>query len=374
MDATGQTLDVNYEIPGYSDAAALAAEVNDLRAQLAAQDKQMALERDLAIRVHRSRATAILASPALQLVFDTDNPERASNVADIEMTDILAAVFQTEVSTNALPENFADYVGRDIRAALHPDAGGGVKTAQQANEALERSERDEAFSITRALLIASRNPKKADKTPAALRKSRYLLSIALDSAKPVFASAKEARASAKAEERAAEWTVRTSAAAMSFDLIAGGQEAMQSYLEAIVRADRTFLINQINTRWPEMQSLFERIGKGDPKKLKPQEVEQIDAVFQHIWEQLGEAKKSELRYSPPYQNWFEVLLPALRILDPGRKEGEQYTYFPPPIQNYHPAPRHERPLKLSGLGGLLIEESFSDYKYKEYSNEEYKKY
>jgi hypothetical protein len=250
----------------------------------------------------------------------------------------LSSAFVRKVSSRNLPEGFADTVAKNLRTTNHPDIGGDTQTSQSIAQNLTNLREDPTFSIAAALLAAA--PKQKD-DPRAQRIERYRLHVALAGASPQFDSKEEARSNADAEIKGAEWRVRTRAAFESFELIIGDEDTWDQFLQNIVQTRHVHLINMVNRLQPTILSLQERLAKGDPIASDTLDIAAIDAVFERIWSTIGNKKGDHIPYTPPYHNWLEVLLPAMELLDPGQKQGEEYTCFEPPIQIMR-APTHYR--------------------------------
>ncbi len=313
-----------YEATGVSDEVALWLEVE----ALATVTQQLATERELADQVHRARSVAIHTSAAMRLVYEVDEPETRLQKPKTAMDDLLSSAFFRTVSSLGLPPGFATAINRDLRVSVHPDVGGDIEIATQVAKNLEEARADPAFSIATALL-AARTERKTN--AQSLRDERYKLAVARGGLSPIFGSVEEAKAHADKEVEGAEWRVRATAAFMTFDLLIGSPETWQSFLQGIVRAEKWTLITIVNRVQPEILALRERIAKGDPIKAEDLDATAVDSVLERIWSTIN--KKDPLyQYQPPYQNWLEVLLPAMRLLDPGQKPGEKYTNFRPPIQ------------------------------------------
>ncbi len=357
--------ELNREPAVISDPLTLQAEVESMRVQLDVTTTQLALERELAMDIHRTRSLAITESSALSLVFGIDGEDTVKSKSAISTDDILSSAFG-KVSSRSLPEGFADVVAKHLRTMNHPDVGGDIQVSQNIAQSLANLKEDPTFSIATALLAA---PKQAADDLRAQRIERYRLHIALAGANLQFDSAEEAKSHADAEIRGAEWRVRTQAAFKSFELIIGDNDTWNQFLREIVQTRHMHLINMVNRLQPTILSLQERLAKGDPVTLGPLDIATIDAVFERIWSTIGN-KDSSIPYSPPYQNWLEELLPAIKLLDPGRKQGEEYTDFEPPIQiTYAPAPRRDY-----GEDQKLRKDSFDGSQYGRSYNNYYDKY
>ena len=75
-----------------------------------------------------------------------------------------------------------------------------------------------------------------------------------------------------------------------------------------------------------------------------------------IWSTLKKPEDSVLPYSPPYQEWLKTLLPAMQILDPWQKPGEEYTFFEPPFK----VQRRRQPQKRQFSDHNDLERDFDD--------------
>ena len=330
--------DVNREFVGLSDTVALQAEIGAMRDQLATTYDQLALERQLASDVHRARSTAILGSPALRLVFEVEDNDSTKR-QDLDIDSVFTSAFMQEVRTRQLPDGFAEFQAKRLRTELHPDAGGDTDTAKSIGGALDNTKADPTFSIISAILAA---PSPTVTDAETLRLERYCLSLALEGAVPIFTNAELARKNAEVEINGAEWRVRANASFKTFELLIGDVDTWNSFLASIVRQGHSHLINLVNRLQPAILSIQERLVKGDPISAADLNTEAIDAIFERIWSTLKKKDNDALPYSPPYQNWLEVLLPALQMLDPGKKPGNDYTYFEPPIRfETAPQPRRE---------------------------------
>lgn len=341
---------LNYEFPGVSDEAAVRAEVDYLTDQVATATRQLAIERQCAVSIHGARNTAIISSPAMRLIYDRgDDPKLKP--ADIAADDMLQAAFGKRPVAEALSDELTQALSKKVRAGAHPDKGGDTEVAKRVGQALEGMDRDQAFSIATALLEASAVPQNQD--IQSLRDERSVLLPVLASLIPLFENEEEAKRHADKEIAGAQWRIRTQAAFMTVDLVTGGEEAWLSFLQSIVNPHdpRPVLIDMVNRVQPELLSLQERIVKGDPIAADELDIASIDEVLERIWSTLGN-KGGSLSYRPPYQNWLEVLLPVMRLLDPGQKAGEQYTHFGPPIRLVSAPPPYQR----RGYGDLSVEE------------------
>ncbi len=357
------------EIPGLSDVQALRAEVSSMRTELAKTSTQMAFERELAGDIHRARSIAIVGNPTLSLVFDIENtdPERATIPT---MYDMLSSAFVGQEDIPALPEGFVEGIAKKLRIQLHPDKGNDVSTAGEVAKFLEAVKTDPNFSVASALATT---PVNGDVDPQELRDDRYRLSIALSGLKPRFEGAQVAKEHAEVEVSGAEWRIRTQAAFMSYELIVGDNETWNRFLQGIAQERHAYTIALVNRVQPEILSLQERIMKGDPKSLSTKDIEEVDAVFERVWSTLKESDEHTLPYSPPYHSWLEVLLPAMRILDPGQKPGEDYTYFEPPFQVQRATQRKYPDYDdiKQDVGKSIFDQKIKDYEKNDFSNEEY---
>lgn len=328
--------ELNREFAGLSDLDALQDEVDQMRDQLATATHQLALERRLARDVHRARSIAISQSDALMLVYKVDDKSPDDESTDSTIGDMLSSAFVRQAPDVTLPEGFAETVAKNLRVASHPDAIGDTQVSQDVGQCLSDLKKDPTFSIASAMLLA---PRQTDVDLQARRVERYRLHLALGGAKPQFDNEEEVRITAEAEINGAEWRVRAAAAHKSFELIIGDGDMWNDFLHSIVQGHKPVLIDMVNRLQPAILNRLERITKGDPIPFDTLDTTAIDAIFHRIWSTLSKSKDSDLPYSPPYQNWLEVLLPALELLDPGEKPGEEYTYFKPPIEITH-APIH----------------------------------
>lgn len=353
-------IELNREFAGLSDPTALQAEIDGLHAQLDSSTSQAAVERDLAMEVHRARSLAIAESRALRLVFGVDDEDAPKDEPNVSIDDALSSAFVRKASSGKLPEGFADTVAKNLRIANHPDTGGDNQVSQDIAHSLAKLKEDSTFSIATALL---KNPKNTFGDARGLRIERYRLHLALAGLNPQFDSKEEARNNAEIEIQGAEWRVRTLAAFKSFELIIGDNDAWNTFLQDIARSQQMYLINMVNRLQPTMLGLQERLAKGDPVATDALDIQTIDAVFERIWSTLGSKRDVSNPYSPPYQNWLEILLPAMKLLDPGEKPGEEYTHFEPPIQITRAAPSYGNDFGGYGqkLGGSLFDQNLKQY-------------
>lgn len=360
--------DIIREFPGVSDAQALRLEVETLRGELDTTIQQMETERALTGDIRRARAIAIASSPALGLVFKRPQQE-TTTMQEPEMTDLLTHAFFRTVDDSPLPPGLSKTIAKEARTAAHPDAGGDVAVAQTVGELFLRPDVDEVFSVGQALLLSAKNPLVQDAT--ALRNERYRLAITTRAATPVFESETEAQEVAEREINGAEWRVRTFAAFKTIELLIGNDEIWYRFLEDVAQQQNMHIIRQVNRCMPALQSLQERLLKGDPLDTSKMGLEAIDAIFERIWTTLGNKDKDAadgVPYSPPYNNWLEILLPALEMLDPGEKPGEEYTYFEPPFQarpTYYPPQSRDYDDRF-GSNGIKNPFLTNDYEEKPY--------
>ncbi len=316
----------NRAFTGISDTPALHGEIGGLRTRLEAATTQLALERALARDILSARSLIISESPALTLVFGADDITQAKETPG--MSQILSSAFAREVPDYELADGFAATVAKSLITSHHPDAGGDTEVSQNIAKSLRGLKKDAAFSIASAILAA---PQQTESDPKAQRVERYRLHLALAGAVPQFTSEEEARSNAETETHGAAWRVRTQAAFKSLHLITGDGDAWNQFLQSIVRTRHMELIHMVNRVQPAILSLHERLIKGDPVAAEALDTPAIDAIFQRIWSVLG-TKDRTIPYNPPYQNWLDILLPALQLLDPGQKPGQTYTHFEPPIE------------------------------------------
>lgn len=321
-----------YSLVGLSDAAALQFEIGVQRERLADLNGQLALERELAIEIHKARALAIGGSPALVMVFGVDSDERETGLDDHSMQSIVSSAFGSsyddDPGSNRLVAAAVSWE-KVLRRQSHPDLGGGTGVAQEVYSSLDGLRFDPSYSISRALLAA---PRSRSSNLRELLDERYRLHIAIGGAKPLFANAVDAQQHASVEINGAEWRVRSQAALKTLELIAGDDNAWASFMQNIVRTQHWDLINMVNRVLPPILRLRERLEKGDPIGAEQIDISAIDAIFERVWSVLGPNNRSGLEYSPPYQNWLEILLPAMKMLDPGEKDGEKYSIFESPIR------------------------------------------
>lgn len=351
--------DIPRDFSGIFGSPGMQAEINGLRDQLSASTARLTHERFLATQIHQARTEAIAASPALRAVFDYDGITTRSPQTDLPDTaSILASAFLTSgVEAPMLPEGFAETTAKQLRQANHPDRGNNTSTAQDIAQHLSALDTDPTLAIARAMTTA---PTLASDSPQDLRTERYRLQLALTAtSKPLFTNEAEAQRTAETEIQGTEWRVRTSAALKSFMLITGGDAVWNNFLQGIVDQQNMYLINMVNRLQPQMLALQERLVQGNPIPVDRLDLPAIDAVFEHIWGILGPNHNAD--YSPPYQNWLEILLPAMRMLDPGEKPGEEYHKFEPPIRvvqqpiyyygyGYEKGPRQDRNNSIIGYG------------------------
>lgn len=361
-------LELNREFTGLSDPAGLQAEVGTLQDQLTSSTSQLAIEREVAMDIHHARSMAITESPALTLIFKAEDDKPEDGKPDPSIDAVLSSAFGKTVSSGVLPEGFADTVARHLRTTNHPDAGGDTAVSQNIAQRLDKLKQDPNFSIASALLA---NQQKADADTASLRTERYRLHIALSGVQPQFDNEQNAKTHAEAEIQGAEWRVRTYAAFKLFELIIGDTDTWNKFLQSIVDARHTHLINMVNRAQPAILTLQERLAKGDPIAADDLDIPAIDAAFERIWSALGSKKGTPFAYNPPYQNWLEVLLPAMQLLDPGEKAGETYTRFEPPIRISREPSYSER------IGDRKLDANFayrSLKRYRESTNDHYDSY
>ena len=378
MRMSGPQLELNREFAGIADIPALDAEIVGMRAQMTQRTGQLAIERELAEKIHRTRALTILESPALRLVFGFDDSKPRKDKKEFMADEVLSSAFVTNVSSSTLPEGFAESTAKRLRSLAHPDAGNDAEKAKDVDKNLADLGIDPAFSVATGILAA---PRSKDKNIGNLRRERYMLHIALTNLKPHFKDSDEAMQNAAVEVEGAPWRVRTVAAFKSLELLMGSRDTWNDFLGSIVESRHIYLINLVNSLQPTIFSLRERLAKGDPVATDALDVDAIDAIFERIWSTLGNKKEDSLiPYRPPYQNWLETLLPAMQMLDPGRKPGVEYTYFESPIRvaSRPVVPRHDlyypnrSEQKLGGNFLDLITSREEPY-YKE-SYDPYKKY
>lgn len=325
----------------------LRLEVDELRTKLNNLTQQMALERESAAQIHTARMFAIDASPALKRIFTANlKPE------EIDTTQLLSAAFGREVSIGVLPSGMVKGLQKSLRAAVHPDHGGDAEAASSVGSALDDIDEDEVFAATRAMLVAE--PKEDEQS---LRDERYRLTLALDSSETVFSDEDEVLQYTQSEIEATEWKIRVSAALKTVGLVLGENDDLMRFMHSIVRSQSIELINLMNSYLPEILSIQERIAKGNPKVLTEAEIEFIDQIFERTWSTLHKPDDALVPYSPPYQHWLPIILPALRALDPGRKDGELYTFFEKPIKVISSPPVQAR----SPQQGSLFDEKKSIY-------------
>lgn len=345
--------ELSHDFPGVSDPVALQAEIDSLRDQLSSTTGQLALERELAMDVHRARARAVSGSSALELVFGVGDGDITKSQSGISADVLLSSAFARKITSPDLAEGFTATAAKALRISTHPDRGGNTKISQDVAHSLARLDEDPTFSIAKALLAA---PKSTEVNSRTQRTERYRLHLALAGAKPQFESVEAARKNAEVEINGAEWRVRTQAAFRSLELIVGGDDVWNRFIQDIVQTQRISLIHMVNRVQPLILSLQERLAKGDPiAAIDALDITAIDAIFERIWSTIGNRKESRLPYNPPYHNWLEILLPAMELLDPGEKAGEEYTHFEPPIQvTYAPAPYRD----YGGGYGQTLDERF----------------
>jgi hypothetical protein len=322
---TGNGLEINYVFDGLSDTDALHAEIATMRGRLEAASAQMALERRLAMAVHHARSNVVLQTPILEKIVGKDTSDGSEPTTAASM---LTSAFLEEVNIGQLPEQVIKDTGKKLRIDTHPDVGGDAKEAANIAMALDGAKVDPVFSIMNAVLAA-----KTTKQPDIqnLRNERYKLQMLLDAATPHFDSQEDAESYTNKEIDGAEWRIRTVAAFKCFELIIGSPEKLQEFLQQIAAEKHRELIAMINLNLPLILTLNERMAKGDPITLSKDVAEKIDESLELIWDTLNKAKEDEI-YFPPYQNWFPILIPILERLDPGIKEGKDYTYFKPPFE------------------------------------------
>lgn len=363
-----EDVELNYVAPGVSDELGLAAQIDILRECIDQGNLMLQLERQYALDIHQARAQAIERSSALRLVFESDREDPGDSLS---LEQILSSAFKQTIQRASLPDGAAKSLAKQLRTELHPDRGGDVETAKVVGASLEDIETDEVLAISKAVLAAK--PKKAQ-TLQDLRDERYKLTIIADSMNPVFASPGEAEAHKEREVTGTEWTVRSEAAFRTVQMILGSPEQWRDFLKGIVEQQNFVLINMVNSLMPEINRIQERIQKGDPIALSEAQITDIDETLERVWTTLDPKGKSA-SYMPPYQNWLEVVLPMLRILDPGKKTGERYTWYPEPItivprqktiQEFPKKELHKENYGSKEIYNSRIESSISYSNYKDY--------
>lgn len=361
---------LNQEFPGLSDPTALRAEVAEIQTEIAATTQQLTVERACAKDVIHARMQAIASSPALRLVFETDDKDPHLEKPDYSMDRLLSAVFRRKVVATLLPDGFSHTTGKELRTKTHPDLGGDSETAKEVGQFLESINNDPSFSVASAMLKASRQQPTGLEQ---LRDERYRLTIVKQGLTPIFESEEAAVENAQKEISGAQWRVRADAALLTVDLLLGGNDIWNAFLNSIARGNNPSLVSTINQVQPELLSLQERIYKGDPLAADQLHIDSIDAVFERIWSTI-KSKDSPLPYSPPYQNWIEILLPAMRKLDPGKKPGEEYTFFEPPFKVTRMARTPSPRLSISNENQNMRQKPFSKSHQKHfYSDNTYNK-
>lgn len=351
--------ELNREFVGLSDSVGLQLDIDNMRHQLTAATNQLAVERELAAGVHRARSIAISQSEALRLVFGVDDIDDTQGKDDTGIDDVLSSAFVRKVSNGQLPAGFGEIVSKRLRTTNHPDVGGDSMVARDIGHSLSELVRDPTFSIAKAMLVAPRQERLDSRDQ---RIERYHLHLALKGASPQFTSKEEATCHAEREIEGAEWRVRADAASKTLQLIVGDDNTWSRFLQSIVNSQYMTLINMVNRLQPAILSVQERLIKGDPVATNLLNIEEIDDIFGRIWSALNN-KSSPISYSPPYQNWLEILLPAMKLLDPGQKPGEKYTLFKPPIEIRH------APFYASGYGGHGGDKDEKYYGNKIYEND-----
>jgi hypothetical protein len=322
---TGNSLETNYIFDGLSDTDAIQAEIVAMRDRLGATSAQMALERSLAMTVHKARSNVVLQNPILKKIIGTDSSDGAEPVTAASM---LSAAFVEDVNVGQLPEQLVNSTGKQLRVNAHPDAGGDAQEAANIAKALEGAKVDPVFSIVNAVL-AAKSTKPSD--IQSLRNERYKLQLLLDAAKPHYSSPEEVESYTNKEIEGADWRIRTVAAFKCFELIIGSPEKLHDFLQVTAYERNHQLMAMINHNLPYILKLNERIAKGDPVSLSKEAKDTIDKSLGYIWDTLYKGE-DDAYYMPPYQNWFPILIPVLEKLDPGKKEGEEYTQFKPPFE------------------------------------------
>ncbi|MGB4759553.1 MAG: hypothetical protein WBP26_05875 [Candidatus Saccharimonadales bacterium] len=356
------------EFADISDTAGLQHEVAQLEGRLAAATDQLTAERRHAKSIHTARRLAIEDSPVLRLVFGLQDTEQTTageaeagdftrpdaNEPHISLDDILSSAFLRQVASPTLDEGFQTLTAKQLRAQFHTDRDNNDhETAATIGGALSQAKQDPGLSVATALLAART---ETPLTAQELRIRRYQLTLSLAGVEPIFDSQEAAVAHAEKEIAGTEWRVRTHAAMKSMELLLGSNEQWTKFLQGIVKSQKMYLIDLVNRVQPEILSLQERMAKGEPIKLTEAAKTEIDAVFERIWSTLGNKEDSAVPYKPPYQNWLEILLPAMRLLDPGEKPDETYTKFEPPIRIVQ-VPRYNPPYR-----GQSYEDLFSPHK------------
>lgn len=340
MNRISNDLEVNHTFVGLSDVPALQAEVVLLQSSLDDKVRQLRFERDCLEMIETARGAAIIGSSALQLVFDKDNVVLSSRQLDRSYStqQRLDAAFGRLVGENVYRfdiENISALTS-DLRRRAHPDKGGDADVAKAVGGGLEMIDIDPNAVIVEAISITSSIGDDVE----SLRDERYRLKVALTAADPLFETEADARKTTEARIGGVEWSVRATAASLTLRLILGAKDDWSDFLQSIVASQNNSMIALVNTVIPEIMSIQERISKGEPKKVGEFDQQEVDAILELIWQRRASANKSGLPYSPPYQNWLEVLLPAMRELDPGERPGETYVSFGKPIRPVHYMPKN----------------------------------
>jgi hypothetical protein len=366
--------DRNYEFPG------LELDVARMREQLSEASAQLTLERELAVRIHAARYDVLQASSALRMVYGIKEageaePAELTTDAKLTMDDVLSSAFMAPVADTRLPEDMATKVAKNLRTIIHPDNGGETEVAQRVNDSLDGVRDDASISIVNATL-ATVDHTTTDASE--LLRERYRIAIALGTAKPHFENEAAARENAEKEINGAEWRMRVNAVFEAFDLITGGTDTWNGYLQDIRQQGNMYLIKQANQFLPVILAVHERLAKGDPLAKEAVNVQAVDAVLERIWSTLSDQQKNSLLpYHPPYQHWIPILLPAMELLDPGEKPGETYTHFIPPFTitekpKYVDPDLEELPVPRKKARSLLIDHrGREEYSHKEYYNKRY---
>lgn len=328
---------VNHEVSGITDVPTLLGDIDRLRAQLGAATEQITHEQRLAIGVHRARGMAMAESPALRLVFGVkeDQPP-VPEAGEVDVSMILSSAFMRAVGPRTLPEGFSQTVTRHLRKTTHPDVVGEAEVSKEVGGALDGSLIDPALGLAKAMLEVPVPPVAGRRE---LLVERHRLHLAVSNIRPSFIDEAEASEIAEKEVAGAEWRVRAIAAHMTVELLTGGEAVWHQFLAHIASAGKVQLINMVNRVQPELGAIAERIVKGEPLPPEALDIAAIDPVLERIWSTI---KKDGMRYAPPYQNWLEILMPAMRALDPGKVPGQEYTTFEPPIRvsrAYYEEPR-----------------------------------
>ena len=318
-------------IPGVFDRPILQQEIEQQRAELDQRRAQLALERDLTNAIFNARAEALTEYPALRRVYELahghhSRHDEKSKKEEESMAVRISQAFGKDVASPGIDNGFIKQLGKVLRREAHPDNGGDTEGAKIVGETMDKVTEDPLFALVNAVHLANRDLNVYDHQ--ALLDERYRNTILLQYATSVFSSEQEAQEHAAAEIASLPWKMRVDAAFASLDLLTGGIEVFEQFIRGLVDTRHFPLIDKMNDVVPKIRVLQERILKGEPLSKDAFDAKRVDEVLFRIWDQLADPD-STLPYSPPYQNWLEILLEVFECLDPGEKEGESYAFFGP---------------------------------------------